>query len=250
MPRTFRELAPRYDALRPLRPEDRARLEATLAGMVIGPDDVVVEVGCGTGRLTLPLRAMTSGRVVGVDTEPGMLAVARQKDPAGRIAWILGSAYRLPIAGGSATLVLMGMLVHLLKQRRRAFREAWRVLRPGGRLSIWTFTPEHVRDFYLNEFFPSVARIDAARFKAPDTLERELRSAGFSAVASERQRTAGELRLSEVVDRVRGKYISTLSLVPPAEYRQGLRRLEELLATDPDRALPYQLEWAILLATR
>ena len=51
------------------------------------PDDLVVEVGCGTGRMTLPLSAMTPARVTGVDAETRMLDVARAKDAAGRIEW-------------------------------------------------------------------------------------------------------------------------------------------------------------------
>ena len=97
--------------------------------------DLVVEVGCGTGRLTLPLAAVTPARVMGVDSEAKMLDVARAKDGAGRVGWVRGSAYRLPVGDGEAALVLMVMVVHLLRQRVRAFSETRRVLRPGGRLT-------------------------------------------------------------------------------------------------------------------
>ena len=46
------------------------------------------------------------------------------KDVAGRVQWVRGSAYRLPVADGTARLVVMVMVVHLLRQRTRAFREA------------------------------------------------------------------------------------------------------------------------------
>ena len=251
MSESFSEIAPVYDALRPLSAGDRARLDYMLAQVVIGPDDLVVEIGCGTGRLTLPLgRAVGENvRVVGVDPEEKMLEVARRKDLGGRVVWRQGTAYKLPLEDGSASLALMVMVVHLLRRRLSAFREARRVLRIGGRLSVWTFTPGHVARFYLNEYFPSIPVIDAVRFPSISVLQRELEKAGFAKVSVEERVERSELDLAAVVDRVRGRYISTLSLLPPLEYRQGLQRLEELLAEEHERKLVQRSEWAILTST-
>lgn len=251
----FAEIAPRYDSLRPLRPPDQARLEAMLAAAAspsptLSDRDLIVEVGCGTGRLTIPLAGLTPARVVGVDPEARMLEVARAKDADRRIEWRPGTAYRLPVARDQATLVLMAMVVHLLKQRTRAFREARRILKPAGQLSLWTFTQQDIRDFYLNGYFPSIPLIDLARFPDHRTIESELIRAGFETVTTKIEREQGEISLAEVVDRVRGRYISTLALLPPLEYRLGLQQLEEQLAAAPATTLTQRLEWAIVTATK
>ncbi|TMD46492.1 MAG: methyltransferase domain-containing protein [Chloroflexi bacterium] len=245
---SFAEIAPRYDALRPLSTGDRARLGAMLREADLRAGDLVVEVGCGTGRLTLPLAAVTPARVMGVDSEAKMLDVARAKDGAGRVEWVRGSAYRLPVGDGEAALVLMVMVVHLLRQRVRAFSETRRVLRPGGRLGVWTFTPRHVEEFYLNAYFPSIAVIDRPRFPSVQTLTSELRRAGFEDIRVEVRDEPRRIDIAEVVDRVRGRYISTLSLLPPLEYRLGLQRLEEMLAQDRSAMLTQRSEWAIFTA--
>ena len=245
---SFAEIAPHYDALRPLSTGDRARLDAMLREATPGAGDLVIEVGCGTGRLTLPLAALTPARVMGVDSEAKMLDVARAKDAAGRVEWVRGSAYRLPVGDGEAALVAMVMVVHLLRQRVRAFSETRRVLAPGGRLSVWTFTPRHVEDFYLNAYFPSIAEIDRPRFPAVQALTSELRRAGFDDVRTELREEPRRIDIAEVVDRVRGRYISTLSLLPPLEYRLGLQRLEEMLAQDRSIMLSQRSEWAIITA--
>ncbi len=250
MPGLFAEIADRYDALRPLQASDRRRVVALGSADWLRPDDLVVEVGCGTGRMTLPLAEISAHQVVGVDPEERMLEVARAKDIAGRVQWLRGTAYRLPLADGVAGLVLMSMVVHLLKQPGRAFTEARRVLRPEGRMVIWTFTPRHVREFYLNEWFPSIARIDGRRFPGEETLEAGLRRAGFASVGVGVEQETGTLAVEDVIDRVRGRYISTLSLVAPLDYRLGLQRLEELHTLDGGRRIPYRLEWAIVTATR
>src|ERR1700737_3021724 len=116
---SFAQIAPRYDALRPLSPADRARLDEMLREARLVAGDVVVEVGCGTGRLTLPLAALTPARVVGVDAEPRMLEVARAKDTAGRVEWLRGSAYRLPLPDQAAALGVLVWGGHLLRPRGR-----------------------------------------------------------------------------------------------------------------------------------
>ena len=221
-----------------------------LREVALQPGDRVVEVGCGTGRIALPLSAMTPARVTGVDTETRMLDVARGKDVAGRIEWIRGSAYRLPLDDGAAALVMMVMVVHLLRQRVRAFAESRRILRPSGQLSLWTFTPRHVDEFYLNTYFPSIAVIDRPRFPSAAVLSAELRRAGFEEVRVQVMDEPRQLDIADVVDRVRGRYISTLAMVPPLEYRLGLQQLEEMLAQDRSIRLTQRSEWAIITARR
>jgi len=247
---SFAEIAPRYDALRPLAAGDRARLETMLRDAALQAGDLVVDVGCGTGRLTLPLSAMTSARVIGLDAEARMLDVARAKDTAGRIEWVRGSAYRVPVADDAAALAVMVMVVHLLRQRVRAFTEVRRLLRPGGALSLWTFTPRHVEEFYLNAYFPSIALIDRPRFPSVAILSAELGRAGFESVRADVIDEPRQLDIADVVDRVRGRYISTLAMLPPLEYRLGLQRLEELLAQDRSIMLTQRSEWAIITARK
>lgn len=221
-----------------------------VASAQLTPNDLVIEVGSGTGRMTLPLGAITDARIIGVDSEQRMLEVARAKDAAGRVEWLHGTAYRLPVADEAAALVVMVMVVHLLRQRARAFTEVRRLLRSGGQLSIWTFTPAHVNSFYLNEYFPSIPMIDGARFRPVATLVSELQRAGFAQVDVELIEERKTMTLAEVVDRVRGRYISTLGLLPALEYRLGLQRLEEMLAADRTITLTQRSEWAILTARK
>ena len=69
-----------------------------------------------------------------------------------------------------------------LWDRPRAFAELRRVV--TGRAVLATFDPAHFGGFWLNAFFPSIERIDLARFPDGETLERELRAAGFAEAAA------------------------------------------------------------------
>src|SRR3989442_11902869 len=105
---SFARIAPTYDALRPLSAEDRARLVTMMREASVGAGDLVVEVGCGTGRLTLPMAGLTTARAMGVETGDSMPAVARAKDVPGRVGRATGRAFRTPGAAGSTGLVVMG----------------------------------------------------------------------------------------------------------------------------------------------
>lgn len=130
--------AARYDATRGGDARAGAAADAieTLlsrsAGGFPAAADSIVDVGCGTGIVTV--RLLRPGRsVIGIDRSEGMAAVAAARLP-GRIT--LGDVTRLPLGTGSARAVTMIWLLHLLNPARSAaaLAEAGRVLSPGGLL--------------------------------------------------------------------------------------------------------------------
>jgi ubiquinone/menaquinone biosynthesis C-methylase UbiE len=136
----------------------------------------VLDVGCGTGRVCRVLAERRLAKIWGVDPVPEMLAEARRRLPSS-VGLKRGSAERLPFKPGSFDAAILWTVIHLI-DRRRAFDELHRVLVPGGRVAIVTFTPEHHSRHWLNEYFPSIAAIDRDRHPPPETLEDELRRAG------------------------------------------------------------------------
>ena len=96
---------------------------------------LAVDVGCGTGRWTARLSA------IGVDASPAMLAVAARKDGLrGRLA--VGDAASLPVASGSADLVLCALTFGHIRDQAGAMHEFARVLQPGGTLIMSDFHPD------------------------------------------------------------------------------------------------------------
>lgn len=101
--------------------------------------DRVLDVACGTGIVarTAVERAGATGHVVGLDLNPGMLAVAARLDA--DIEWRQGDATALPYADHSFDRVLCQFALMFFPDRLAALREMRRVLRPGGRLAIATW---------------------------------------------------------------------------------------------------------------
>jgi len=104
----------------------------------------MLDVACGTGivsRLAAPQVGPT-GRVVGLDTNEAMLAVARaQPQPTGaEIEWQQGDATKLPFADGEFDAVLCQQGLQYVPDRPAALREMKRVLASGGRLGLSVFS--------------------------------------------------------------------------------------------------------------
>ena len=105
----------------------------------IQPGQRVLDVACGTGILArvAASRMQSSGRVVGIDPNPGMIALARQLAPA--IEWREARAEALPFPDQSFDAVVSQFGLMFFTDRRQAVREMLRVLKSGGRLvvAVW-----------------------------------------------------------------------------------------------------------------
>jgi ubiquinone/menaquinone biosynthesis C-methylase UbiE len=104
--------------------------------------NALLDVACGTGVVArMAAERMAAGRVVGLDFNSGMLAVARSQRAAGAaIEWIEGSALNLPFPDGSFDVVLCQLGLQFFPDRPLALREMKRVLVPSGRLALSVFS--------------------------------------------------------------------------------------------------------------
>jgi len=134
-----------YDPLTRLLGAERVR-ERLLDHAAIQPGERVLDLGCGTGALSIAVkRRVPEAEVTGLDPDPKALALARSKDAeAGLgIEWVQGYAGRIPFPSDRFDCVVSSLVIHHLTadQKREAFRDARRVLRPGGRLRLLDFGP-------------------------------------------------------------------------------------------------------------
>jgi ubiquinone/menaquinone biosynthesis C-methylase UbiE len=99
----------------------------------------VLDLGCGTGTFALALKERRpDARVVGVDGDEEILALARAKPGAAEVEWIQGLAQDLPAAAESNDVVTTSLVLHHLlpADKRKALAEARRALKPSGRLHV------------------------------------------------------------------------------------------------------------------
>jgi ubiquinone/menaquinone biosynthesis C-methylase UbiE len=99
----------------------------------------VLDLGCGTGQLASRIHEELQLRATGCDFSPGMLARARERDPA--LPFVRGDAGRLPFADRSFDAVVSTEAFHWFPSQADALAEIRRVLGPGGHALISLVNP-------------------------------------------------------------------------------------------------------------
>jgi SAM-dependent methyltransferase len=236
----FGPLAEDYDRLRPADDNWWGLVDVLMAeGDLRGRR--VLDVGCGTGRLALAL-ADRGAKVWGVDPSQEMLAQAHVA-VGRRVGLRLGRAESLPFKDGWFERAVLRLVVHLV-DRTLAFPELARVLAPGGLVVVATFAPGHFEWFWLTSVFPEVAELDRDRFPKPEALVEELTAAGFASARVRAVAQRSTLSKEQALERIRGRYISTLRLLDDETFAAGLERAERELP----ETIESRLQWAIVTA--
>jgi ubiquinone/menaquinone biosynthesis C-methylase UbiE len=192
----FRSLTRFYDRVlhATLKEEKFKRLLVAQAG--VGPARRVLDVGCGTGTLTILLkRAAPEAKVVGLDGDPEALAVARDKAAGESVApeLVRALAWEAPFEPGSFDRVVSSLVFHHLtmENKRRTLRKIREWLRPGGELHVADCGKPHGPLMRL-AFLPVqlLDGFETTQDSVRGVLPSLMREAGFGDVAeTHRERT-------------------------------------------------------------
>ena len=145
--------------------------------------EVVLDLGSGAGfDCFLASSAVgPSGKVIGVDMTPEMLDRAREnarKGNYGNVEFRLGEIENLPVADNFSDIIISNCVINLSPDKERVFAEAYRVLKPGGRLMISDIVLlKELPDYIQNSVSAYVGCISGAIKKA-DYI-RAIKAAGF-----------------------------------------------------------------------
>jgi SAM-dependent methyltransferase len=155
-----------------------------MAGLKKG--ETVVDLGSGAGfDCFIAAKAVgPEGRIIGVDMTPEMIEKARANAEKGKyrnVEFRLGEIENLPVADNSADVIISNCVINLVPDKARAFHEAFRILKPGGRLMV--------SDIVLLKALPTAIQKSVAAYigclsgaSLKDAYLKEIRAAGFQHV--------------------------------------------------------------------
>ena len=226
--RSFDRAASFYDQTRPL-PELIAKpgLQAILD--ITGPSARLLDVGTGTGRISIPLLERGLD-LVGCDLSARMLARLREKSPSARMAQ--ADATYLPFPSGHFDFVMTVHILHLIPAWRDALREIWRVLSPGGAyLNVTTWGSsgasirERLRTFWRNWLEAEGFNASNPGLQNRKELVRELESMGADLREVEVLRYPLTFALGEELDRFASRIYSDSWDIPNPAFDASVKEL-------------------------
>jgi demethylmenaquinone methyltransferase / 2-methoxy-6-polyprenyl-1,4-benzoquinol methylase len=201
----FTSIAPRYDLLNHLLSFNVDRLwwrraSRTFSAILSRPDARALDICCGTGDMTLALRAAaenSGARILGADFSHAMLQRAGQKSESTELRWVEADALHLPFSDSRFDLITAAFGFRNLADYDAGLREIWRVLRSGGECGILDFGEPrgligHVYRLYFKRVLPAVGTLisgvrgpyaylpaSVERFPPPKEMLKRMSRAGF-----------------------------------------------------------------------
>lgn len=181
---SFMWLTPLYDPLLKWVMREETFKRKLVHQANIQPKMKVLDLGCGTGTLTLMLKnAYPEARITGVDGDSEVLDIARDKSRGTDIQWDEGLVSSLPYPDSVFDRVVTSLVVHHLvtDDKRRAFREIYRVLKPHGELHILDFgAPQSSLTRFMTTY---MRRLEETADNFDGLIPRFVAEAGFGSVS-------------------------------------------------------------------
>lgn len=151
------------------------------------PGQTVLDLGSGGGIdcFLASKKVGPSGQVIGVDMTPAMLEKARANKArlnAANVDFRLGEIEHLPVADGTVDVILSNCVINLSPDKPQVFREAFRVLKPGGKLAVSDIVTDGPLPEAIKDSLSAWAGCVAGAWDAADYMAA-IRAAGFSDVS-------------------------------------------------------------------
>ena len=180
------------------------------------PGETVVDLGSGAGFDSfLAAQAVgESGQVIGVDMTPEMVSKARHhQETSGmpQVEFRLGEIEALPVADGSVDVIISNCVINLSPDKPRVFREAFRVLKPGGRLAISDVVALASIPTELQEDWDALTGCIAGASTVQD-LKILLSDVGFSEIRITRKGESRDIVEGWLPGRNVGDYVASASI--------------------------------------
>ncbi len=150
-------MIPKYDTIgigyNTTRKADPYLTEKIIQHLQPHTEGTYLEIGCGTGNYTIALQEK-GFHLIGIDPSVEMLSKAQERNK--DITWQQGKAESLELQDNSIDGIFGFLTIHHWSDMQRGFREISRVLKPNGKVVLFTSTPEQMRGYWLNHYFPNM----------------------------------------------------------------------------------------------
>jgi len=178
--------------------------------------ETVLDLGSGGGIDCFLARKKVgnTGYVIGIDMTPDMIKLSRnlaEKEGYSNIEFRLGEIEHLPVSNDSIDVIISNCVINLSLEKEKVFQEAYRVLKPGGRLSISDIMATSEIDDDIRNDLAMIAGCIAGAERVDNVIEM-LENTGFKNIKTEIQENSGQIIKSWAPNKKLDSFIASFIL--------------------------------------
>lgn len=150
-----------------------------------------LDIGCGTGNYTSELQNR-GFKFIGIDPSIEMLQKAQAKNQ--NIEWKIGSAEKTDLPQQSIDGIIGTLTIHHWSNLARAFSELAYILKPEGKIVLFTSTPKQMKGYWLNHYFPKMLEDSIVQMPSLKTIEEAMDNARLKITSTENYNIKPDLK--------------------------------------------------------
>lgn len=202
----------------------------------------ILDGGAGTGRFSVPLSEQH--RVTALDSSKEMIEKGRAKSR--KVRWVQGDIARTPFKAKRFDCILLAYMIHQVNDYQSVIEEMARI---SPKCVIVTTDMIHRIPTLLDRAFPGVIQTDRERFPPVEELEGAFILSGFEHVRARRILIEERISKQDYMEKIRHRYLSTFDLIPEAEFDEGVKTMERLLAGIPGEVYENRIQATFVSAS-
>lgn len=195
---------------------------------------IYLDIGCGTGNYTHELHKQGL-QLIGIDPSEKMLEKARQTND--HIDWRMGTAENIDLTENSVDGVIGSLTIHHWTDLQQGFSELHSVVKPNGRIVIFTSTPAQMEGYWLNHYFPKMLKDSMVQMPSLETVRKGMTMGGLEILGTDKYFIQADLEDKFLYcgkhdpnlyfdENIRSGISSFSSLANQREVEQGLIKLK------------------------
>jgi ubiquinone/menaquinone biosynthesis C-methylase UbiE len=230
-----------YDSSRKLPPETLHLWLDAICSNITKPIQTIADLGCGTGRFSVPLAKKFKARVYGIDPSEKMLSVACERDrEIAQVQYSKGSAEYIPLEDKSISMVFMSMAYHHIGDMESALSEIKRVLVSKGYVVIRNATQDDIHGNKLFNYFPTAKQIELQRMPLEEDVVRNFVSHGFKTIYCKILNQLFSNNYQDYYEKIAKRGLSVFNAISDQEFEEGLKNLKKYCEQNPDHYQVYE----------
>lgn len=224
----YNEISKVYDSV---RDGDQKTIDRIIEEGEITISSSVLEIGCGTGNYTDIMQRESGCSVYGFDQSEGMLEKAKQKNS--NIQFYLGDAVKLDCFSDSMfDVIYMVDVIHHIRDIDIMFKNIYRILKPNGKVFVFTDSYDHIRNRLTTKYFPETLEVELNRYQSTEELFSSLKDNQFKNIKSDTIFLSTKEHFGQkliAVAEVRG--YSMFNLISDEAIDRGINRIKDDMKT-------------------